>query len=150
MENIAWKLTSFEDLTNIELYEILHLRNLVFVQEQNCVYVDTDGLDNRSLHYTGYLNNELVAYVRLLPPGLSFKNASIGRVLTKKSVRRKGFGKMLMQKAIALCLQTFLVNEIDISAQLYLKKFYTQLGFTCCGAQYLEDNIPHIKMTYKQ
>ncbi len=148
MENIVWKLSSFEELSNKELYEILKLRSEVFVVEQNCVYLDADGLDYVSFHFCGYVNNELQAYVRLLPPGVSYINASIGRVLTKQTARRNGSGIQLMEKAIEYCLKLFSVKEIDISAQVYLIKFYSELGFKTLGETYLEDDIPHIKMRY--
>ena len=150
MEAIVWKLSSFEELTNKELYEILKLRSEVFVVEQNCVYLDTDSLDYVSYHFCGYTNDQLQAYVRLLPPGISYDNASIGRVLSRKSARRTGIGIELMKRAILLCLKQFSVNEIDISAQVYLIKFYTDLGFETLGENYLEDDIPHIKMRYVQ
>lgn len=148
MEKIVWKLSSFEELNNNELYEILKLRSEVFVVEQNCVYLDADGLDYVSFHFCGYRNNELQAYVRILPPGVSYTNASIGRVLTRQTARRTGIGIELMEKAIQHCLNLFSVKEIDISAQVYLIKFYTSLGFKTLGETYLEDGIPHIKMRY--
>lgn len=148
MEKIVWKLSSFEEISNKELYEILKLRSEVFVVEQNCVYLDADGLDYVSFHFCGYRNNELQAYVRILPPGVSYTNASIGRVVTRQTTRRTGIGIELMEKAIQHCLNLFSVKEIDISAQVYLIKFYTSLGFRTLGETYLEDGIPHIKMRY--
>lgn len=150
MDNIIWKLSSFEELSNIELYEILKLRSEVFVVEQNCVYLDADSLDYVSYHFCGYQNEELQAYVRLLPTGVSYTNASIGRVLTRKTARRTGMGIKLMEKAIQHCLNLFSVKEIDISAQVYLINFYSGLGFKSLGDTYLEDGIPHIKMRYSQ
>jgi ElaA protein len=120
------------------------------VVEQNCVYLDTDSLDYVSYHFCGYKNDQLQAYVRLLPPGISYDNASIGRVLSRKSARRTGIGIELMKKAILLCLKQFSVTVIDISAQVYLIKFYSNLGFSMLGETYLEDDIPHIKMRYVQ
>ena len=148
MENTFWKLSSFEELSNKELYELLKLRSEVFVVEQNCVYLDADGLDYNSLHFCGYQNKQLQAYVRILPPGVSFENASIGRVISRKTARGTGIGIELMKKAIQHCLTQFSVKEIDISAQVYLIKFYTGLGFKTLGETYLEDDIPHIKMRY--
>ena len=150
MEDIVWKLSSFEELSNKELYEILKLRSEVFVVEQNCVYLDADSLDYVSYHFCGYQNEQLQAYVRILPPGISYDNASIGRVLSRKSARRTGIGIALMKKAITICLNLFSVKEIDISAQVYLIKFYSDLGFKTLGETYLEDDIPHIKMRYVQ
>lgn len=148
MEDIIWKLSSFDELSNKEIYEILKLRSEVFVVEQNCVYLDADGLDYVSFHFCGYQNDQLQAYVRILPPGISYDNPSIGRVLSRKSARRTGIGIELMKRAIPLCLKQFSAIEIDISAQVYLIKFYSNLGFNMLGETYLEDDIPHIKMRY--
>ena len=150
MEAIVWKLSSFEELSNRELYEILKLRSEVFVVEQNCVYLDADGLDYDCLHFCGYENNQLQAYVRILAPGVSYDNPSIGRVLSRRSARRTGIGIELMKRAIPICLKQFSATEIDISAQVYLIRFYSNLGFKILGETYLEDDIPHIKMRYVQ
>lgn len=138
---------SFNELSNIELYQLLQLRNEVFIVEQTCPYPDLDDKDYQSLHVLGIENNKVVAYCRLLPKGISYKNeASIGRVVTASSVRRFGYGKLLMQYAIPETLKQFSTNEIVISAQQYLEKFYSDFGFKSEGKSYLEDDIPHIKM----
>ena len=144
--NIHWTLKPFQDLTLEELYEILHLRNDVFVVEQKCNYLDIDGKDLKSMHLQGRVNNELVAYVRILPPGLSYDEPSIGRVLNARSVRRQGVGQALMHKAIAETIALHGKRTIKIGAQLYLKRFYESFGFVQCSEPYLEDEIPHIKM----
>lgn len=142
---------SFNELSNIELYQLLQLRNEVFIVEQTCPYPDLDDKDYQSLHVLGIENNKVVAYCRLLPKGISYKNeASIGRVVTASSVRRFGYGKLLMQYAIPETLKQFSTNEIVISAQQYLEKFYSDFGFKSEGKSYLEDDIPHIKMRYLQ
>jgi ElaA protein len=143
------KLSTFKSLSAEELYDILKLRSAIFVVEQNCVYQDMDDKDKTALHVIGYKENELVAYARLLPKGVSYKEASIGRVAVSQGQRGKKEGRALMEEAIRHTLKEFNTNEIVISAQLYLEKFYTDLGFIKESDIYLEDDIPHIKMRYR-
>ena len=147
MTQLTWKYKSFNDLIPQELYSILKLRSEVFVVEQSCVYLDMDDKDEQSFHLCGWNENDLVAYARILPPGLAFEEASIGRVVTNPKYRKSGSGKVLMHHAIEKTLQQFGVAEIKIGAQLYLLSFYKSLGFIISGAEYLEDGIPHIEMT---
>jgi ElaA protein len=146
MNEINWQLKSFEELTNLEVYKLLKARSEVFVVEQNCVYLDTDGKDIASYHLCGWVGDELAAYVRILPAGLAFEEVSIGRVLTHPSFRSKGMGKLLMKEAIAQAEAIYGKVPVRIGAQLYLEKFYTELGFRQVSEQYLEDDIPHIEM----
>lgn len=147
MTTVTWTCKKFDELSAAELYTILKLRSEVFVVEQNCVYLDTDGKDAQSYHLCGWLNNELlVAYARLLPPGLSYPEASIGRVVTHPAHRKDGYGKVLMQKAIKNTQSLFNISPIKIGAQQYLLQFYNSLGFTACSEPYLEDGIPHLEM----
>ena len=145
---VQFKTKSFDDLSNLELYHVLKLRSEVFVVEQNCVYLDIDDYDVGALHVLGFHDDELVAYARLLPKGYYHQEAGIGRVLTRFQTRHLGYGKLLMEFAISETCVRFSTNEIVISAQLYLEKFYSELGFKTEGTSYLEDDIPHIKMRY--
>ena len=145
---ISFSTKSFNELTNTELYELLQLRNEVFIVEQTCPYPDLDNKDYKSLHVLGKENNHIVAYARILPQGISYDEASIGRVVTSAAVRKTGYGKLLMQYAIAETLKQFNTSEIVISAQYYLEKFYSDLGFKSEGEVYMEDDIPHIQMRY--
>lgn len=144
----VWVCKKFEELTLTELYCILKLRSEVFVIEQNCNYQDPDGKDLESYHLCAWLHDQLVAYCRILPPGIAYPQASIGRVLTSGAHRKDGYGKILMQKAIKKTYELFDVSEIKIGAQQYLFQFYSNLGFTPTGAPYLEDDIPHIAMLH--
>lgn len=143
---VQWLLKKFEELTPYQLYAILQLRNEVFVVEQNCVFQDADEKDQQSMHFMGFLNNKLVAYTRLVPPGVAYEEVSIGRVVTSPSVRRSGIGKELMQRSINTIYRLFGEVPIKIGAQLYLKKFYESLGFKQVSEVYLEDGIEHIYM----
>jgi ElaA protein len=146
MAELSWKYKKFNELSPIELYSILKLRSEVFVVEQNCVYLDTDDKDQQSYHLCGWNENILVAYARILPPGLAFEEASIGRVVTNPLSRNTGAGKLLMKLAIEKARAQFDVSEIKIGAQLYLLSFYTSFGFKQSGPEYLEDGIPHVEM----
>ena len=144
--NLNWIFKKFDELTTRELYAILQLRSEVFVVEQNCVYQDIDNKDLKSFHLMAFDGDILAAYSRILPLGLSFEEASIGRVITKPSYRRKGIGVTLIHKAIVATSNTFASKKIKIGAQLYLKKFYEGFGFVQTSEVYLEDGIEHIEM----
>lgn len=137
---------TFNELTVDELYNILRLRNEVFIVEQNCAYQDLDDKDKLGKHLAYYVNGDLAAYTRLLPAGVSYDDVSIGRVLTACNYRGMGIGKKLMEASIAGCYQQFGQSPIRISAQLYLLKFYQELGFVEVTEPYDEDGIPHIEM----
>ncbi|MBS1631570.1 MAG: GNAT family N-acetyltransferase [Bacteroidetes bacterium] len=143
---IEWVCKKFEDLRPGELYAILQLRNEVFVVEQNCVFQDADNKDQDSYHLMGWQNEKLVAYTRLMPPGIASDMPSIGRVVVSPTVRKEGVGKELMKISIEKAKKLFGNTPICIGAQLYLKKFYESLGFQQSSAIYLEDGIEHIEM----
>lgn len=143
---LNWIIKKFEELTASELYSVMQLRNEVFVVEQNCVYQDADDKDRLSLHFCGWDNEKLVAYTRIIPPGVSYTEASIGRVVTSPAYRNTGAGRQLMQESISRTFGQFNCPAIKIGAQLYLKKFYQLLGFVQSSEEYLEDGIPHIEM----
>jgi ElaA protein len=143
---LEWKIKPFEALTVHELYDILKLRSEIFVVEQNCVYLDLDGKDKVALHLFGEFEGSIVAHARLFKAGISFDNASIGRVTVAANYRDRKWGHDLMREAIAGILSHFGESKITIGAQLYLKKFYESQGFVQTSEMYLEDDIPHIEM----
>lgn len=142
-----WVLKNFDELNSEELYSLLRLRSEVFVVEQNCIFLDMDNKDQQCYHLLGWRDNELVAYTRLVPPGISYGYPSIGRVVTSPTVRKGGLGRSLMEKSIEVCNELFGKLPIRIGAQLYLKKFYESLGFEQSSEIYDEDGIDHIEMT---
>jgi ElaA protein len=144
---IQWKCKSFNELTNEELYKILQLRNEVFIVEQNCPYQDCDNKDLKSFHLTAWEKSSIVAYSRILPPGISYSNAaSIGRVVTSPSARGQRLGKELMSRSLENLYRLFGHVPVTIGAQLYLKKFYESFSFLQQGNIYIEDGIQHITM----
>ena len=147
---LNWIYKPFNELTSHELYSVLQLRSEVFVVEQNCVYQDIDGKDLKSTHLMAWHNDNLVAYTRLVPAGVSFEEASIGRVITSPFYRGLGIGIELLEKSIEQILATYQTNTIRIGAQLYLKKFYEGFGFVAEGDEFLGDGIPHIEMVLER
>ena len=140
-----WK--SFSALTKDELYSLLNLRQQVFVVEQDCPFIDADFKDQDCDHLLAYQNNELVGYLRVAKPGKRYEGPEIGRVLTAEKIRRQGAGKILTKEAIKFCASKYPNQEIGLSAQFRLTKFYESFGFASQGEVYLEDDIEHIKMT---
>ena len=136
---------NFSDLTPEELYAILRLRSEVFVVEQNCVFLDADNKDQHCSHVMIHAPS-LIACSRLVPPGISYKEMSIGRVVSHPSSRGTGAGKLLMEKSLEYLYDKFGPGPVRIGAQLYLKKFYESFGFQQCSEVYLEDGIDHILM----
>lgn len=147
MNEISWTLLPFEALKPTTLYDLLRLRSEVFVVEQHCVFLDMDDKDQHCYHLLGFQEDKLVAYTRLVPPGVIYPEPSIGRVVTSPSVRRTGLGRVLMEKSIEKTRELFGGERIVIGAQLYLENFYSSLGFVKREDVYLEDDIEHIKMT---
>ena len=137
---------TFQELTTKELYDLLQLRVEIFCVEQNCVYQDLDGKDEKALHVIGKKNNEIIAYTRVFKPGDYFKEASIGRVVVSKEERQHKYGYDIMQASIKAVKDYYNKTTIKLSAQTYLIKFYNNLGVKEIGEEYLEDGIPHIAM----
>ncbi|SCX15796.1 GNAT family N-acetyltransferase [Flavobacterium saliperosum] len=141
-----FEIKPFKALSLSELYQLLQLRSEVFVVEQNYVYQDIDGKDEKALHLLGMFDGVLVAYARLFPPGAYFDNASIGRVIVKPTYRDKKWGHDLISEAVKGISDYYNTTAITISAQLYLQEFYESHGFVPTSEMYLEDDIPHIEM----
>ncbi|SEF98557.1 ElaA protein [Halpernia humi] len=146
MKGLIWKIKSFSELSTEELYKILAIRQKVFVVEQECYYLDADNYDQKAVHLWAEQNGEILAYLRVFPENIKYKEASIGRVLTALSVRNKNLGKTLVSFSLQIILNQFKTKSVRISAQDYLIKFYGNFGFKDTGKKYLEDDIPHTEM----
>lgn len=147
---VVWHYKLFDELTAKELYQIIQLRNEVFVIEQDCIYQDADGKDMKCGHLWATINEEIVAYSRIVPKGISYENEpSIGRVVCSGNHRGLGLGKQLIANSIQVIENLFFTSSIRISAQLYLKSFYESFDFEQVSEEYLEDDIPHIEMLRK-
>ena len=146
-----WKAKPWKELTRDEWYGLVRLRVDVFVVEQDCPYSDLDGKDLRAWHV--WKEGEdvakgaaMLACARVLGPGVSYAEPSIGRVATRRDRRSEGLGKELMKRSIEVCERAWPGQDIRISAQCYLEAWYGELGFASFGKPYLEDGIPHIQM----
>ena len=157
---IEWKLCKFSEMNVYELHDVMKLRSEIFVVEQNCVYLDIDGSDPTSLHLLGYIDREgsasklLIAYCRIFDPetehihSRSNPESNIGRVIVHVDYRKYGYGKELMEKAIDILVHDYPKAPIRIAGQMYLKKFYNDLGFDQDGDPFDEDGIEHVDMLY--
>lgn len=145
---LSWRCSRLADLGPVELTRIYRARQEVFVIEQQCIYLDADGADERSHHLAAWSpQHEMpLAYARLVEPGAKYAEASIGRVITTAPARGTGLGRELMRRALALAAEIYPGQAIRISAQSRLARFYGELGFVAVGADYLEDGIPHVEM----
>lgn len=145
---ITWKRLSFSQFTPDELYNLLQLRINVFVVEQTCPYPELDDKDRAkgAEHLLGYRGEELIACARLLPPGLSYPSASIGRIATKASARGDGMGHELLKQALTHMNELWPGGAIEIGAQAHLANYYQSHGFVQTSEPYLEDDILHIDM----
>jgi ElaA protein len=141
-----WTDKKFDELTPVELYAILRLRSEVFVVEQNCVFLDMDNKDHASHHLMGWQGEELLAYARIVPAGISYVEFSIGRIVSSPAARGQGIGRVLLNKSIQLAYALHGKGVIRIGAQYYLRGFYESLGFLKASEIYLEDGIEHIEM----
>ena len=142
----VWK--NFDELSNDELYAALHLRQEVFVVEQDCPYLDADNSDQNAFHLLCYEGNKLIAYLRAFKPGVKYDGSSMGRIVTEINSRGLGLGKEITKEGVKFLKKEYPNHEIVISAQHRLKHFYIDLGFIPRGEVYLEDDIDHIQMYF--
>ncbi len=140
----------FAELSTLELYRILEVREQVFMLEQRVDCEDIDGVDTVSTHMWSEEDGRVTGYLRMIPPGVVYEQASIGRVLVAKEFRRKGLSRRMMNEAIRYICDRWGVGEIMISAQAYLAGYYGELGFETVSGEYLDGGIPHYKMLLKK
>lgn len=154
-ECLNWSWRRFDELSNAQFYDILALRQRVFILEQKCLYLDADGRDKEALHLFGCVcetslkencSKEILAYARLLPPNTRYVEPSIGRVLVTESARGKGLGQRLIWLCLEKCEALYPDKCVRVSAQVYLKRFYRSFGFEVVGNVYDDDGIPHVDM----
>lgn len=141
---------TFDNLAARRLYRIVQARMAVFVVEQDCVYQDLDDVDLVSRHLTLWksarIDEELLSYCRIVPPGVKYHEPSIGRVISTGAGRGAGLGREVVRQAIEYCERLYPAEGIRISAQDYLRRFYGEFGFVPVSETYLEDNIEHVEM----
>jgi ElaA protein len=147
---LAWKWSRFGDLSGAEVYEMLALRQRVFVVEQNCVFQDADGRDPDAWHLLGSEDaaqpRKLIAYARVFEAGVRYAEMSIGRIVSAPEARGTGVGRLILAEALRFCTERWRGRPIRIAAQRRLEKFYADFGFVADGEPYLEDGIEHLDM----
>tara|TARA_R110002124_G_scaffold45693_1_gene137926 strand:- start:29326 stop:29778 length:453 start_codon:yes stop_codon:yes gene_type:complete len=142
-------ISSFHDLTPDQLYDLLKLRQDVFVIEQNCIYQDFDGHDKKATHFLIYDKDTLAAYSRIFGPDIKYENeCSIGRIIVSPPYRGGKFGKILIEESIDYCNQYHSETVIRIEAQATLEEYYSKLGFKSDSEIYQVDEIDHLQMIY--
>ncbi len=144
--SIRWQASSLEDLGVNSLYQVLKLRQDIFIVEQNCIYSDLDGRDQDSIHLCGWHGSELFAYLRALPPGLDYAESSLGRIVVSPQARGMSLGRELVQRGVELNRERWPDHDLKIGAQAHLQKFYHEFGFETDSDVYDEDGIAHVKM----
>lgn len=142
---IEWQWRHFDLYAAREWHEILRLRADIFVVEQDCPYSDPDHKDPQSWHLTAIVDGKLVGTLRAVPPGVSYAESSIGRVVISRDFRGRQLGRELMLRGMAFN-RSMWGGGIRISGQAYLQNFYESLGFVTQGDAYDEDGIPHFEM----
>ena len=139
----------FHAFTPLELYHILRLRQEIFIIEQACIYPDIDSKDEDAQHLLAYENGELVGCLRILKKGVSFDEASIGRVVVAAPHRGRGIAKEMMRRALVFSAEEWGETRVKISAQSYALPLYEDVGFVTMSEEYLEDGIPHVDMVWE-
>lgn len=146
---LNWNFKHYSELSRDEFHDLVALRIKVFVIEQNCPYQDLDGLDKVCYHLlTTNQKNEVVGTARIIPPGLLYTAAGIGRIVLDESVRGENHGHELMRQCKQFIFSIFDNYEIELSAQKHLEQYYNKHGFISTGNEYEEDGIPHVKMIH--
>jgi ElaA protein len=147
--HLEWEFLRFDELDSRRIYCILAARQEVFVVGQNLNYVDADGKDLKAWHLIGWTpgRGELVAYLRLLPPGLKYPAYTVGRVLTRPAFRGQGHGLELMNKLLFQMGLHFAPCRVSMAAQAYLEAFYQKFGFVTDGDRFLEEGLEHVLMS---
>lgn len=148
---IKWTSSALSGLDAMTLHRVYQLRQNVFVLEQSCLYADIDALDEQAIHLLGIdPQQQLLAYLRILPPGNHYSEPAIGRVVVAPSARGKGLGRQLIDEGVRLTLQHYPNTHIRLSAQSHLVGLYEDAGFVSVGEPYLEDGIAHQEMLRTQ
>ena len=143
-----WRLARLDELTAREVHDILQARAAVFVVEQACAFQDVDGADPESWHLFTVREGRIAAYCRLVPPGIKFREPSIGRVITTAPFRGTGLGRALMQEALRRAAALWPGSPVRLGGQRHLEAFYQSLGFATDSEPYDEDGIPHVEMLH--
>lgn len=139
-------LKKFNELTTMELYKILQARSTIFIVEQQKIYLDMDGKDLEAMHLFIKDQEEIIGYLRILPPGVIYEEASIGRVIVNQNYRGQKLAQQLLTKAISYCIEEMGETKIKIQAQSRLENFYRTFGFESISEAYNHNEVLHTDM----
>lgn len=141
------EIKKWDELSPLLLHDLIALRINIFVVEQNCPYPELDGKDLAAHHVLMYSDDDtLIGTARILAPGVSYPEVSIGRVAIDEGHRAKAMGHELMHASLAFIAQEYGEVPVKISAQEHLQGYYNKHGFVKVSDVYLEDDIPHVAM----
>ena len=149
ISSFTWEWADFSQLSKVQIYNILSLRQEIFIVEQECWYQDADGKDSSAHHLSLSYEKKLIGYLRLLKPGAAYPEPSIGRIVIRQEYRSLGLGKVLINEGKKKCQELYPGLGIKLSAQAHLQNLYESQGFTKTGEPYDEDGILHIEMVSK-
>ena len=134
----------YDDLSLDELYDILRIRVLVFVVEQNALCDEIHGKDRNAYHVFIREDEEIKAYLRVFSNDDSNREVKIGRVLTTE--RGVGYGRLIMEKGIELARKVYNPKIINVHSQTQAMDFYAKFGFKQVSDVFIEDTLPHVSM----
>lgn len=145
MEDVKLYLKEFGELTLDELFEAVRLRQEVFFLEQHVECEDLDDTDRRSVFLWAVCDGLTVGFLRIIPPGAVYAEASIGRVAVRRGWRRRGIASRMTAAALDYIGRVWGCG-VRISSQEYVVPMYEKLGFEVVSERYTEAGIPHRKM----
>ncbi len=122
---------------------IFALRNEVFVVEQHVpIELEIDEFDESAVHFFAIIGDEIIGTLRIL---IEDDCAKIGRVAVKKSHRKLGIGRKMMEEVMRYAEENN-TQKIVLGAQLTVVPFYEKLGFIHEGEIFDDAGIDHIMM----
>lgn len=140
--NERFEIKAFETLTLHELYEIMHLRDRVFVVGQKITAVsEIDGLDPECEHAMLWRGDALIGTARIFHQRMP---RSVGRVAVDTTLQRQGIGSRLMRGVQAHLGEA----PAELHAQAHLEAWYARLGWRRVGEVFIEAEIPHVTMVW--
>ena len=142
MRDLSFKISAFDDLDIYRLYDIMCLRDRVFVVGQGITAEsELDGRDTEAWHVEVHDGDVLVATARLF---VADDPISVGRIAVDHEMQRAGYGTAMMQ-----WLNEWIGSRrAEMHAQAHLEPWYSRLGWRRVGEQFMEAEIPHITMRW--
>ena len=149
MGDIKIYLKEFGELTVGELFEVVRLRQEVFFLGQHIDCEDLDDTDRLSVFLWAECDGQTVGFLRIIPPGAVYEEASFGRVAVRREFRRRGVARQMTVAALDYIASRW-GGAVRISAQEYVVPMYEKFGFGVVSERYFEAGIPHYKMVLER